>query len=61
MDAYDTKNIARYVKLETAKGDFKEALEQIALAIKGDDPAPILDDDQPVIIIQIINLSFIRI
>ncbi|CAO1357158.1 unnamed protein product [Diamesa serratosioi] len=45
LDAYNEKSRARYVK-DSAKGGYKEALDQIELALNGDDPAPILDDDQ---------------
>ena len=59
LDAYDVKSRARYVK-DSAKGGYKEALDQIELALNGDDPAPILDDDQAVIMNETVIWLFIQ-
>ncbi|CAO1307212.1 unnamed protein product [Diamesa tonsa] len=48
MVVYDAASIQKCAKPETSKTHnkgFKEGLEQIALAVNGNDPAPILDDD----------------
>ena len=59
MVLYDAASIIKCAKPETSKTHnkgFKEGLEQIALAVDGNDPAPILDDDdQAVLIIKLKN------
>lgn len=63
MVLYDAVSISKFAKPETSKTHnkgFKEGLEQIALAVNGNDPAPILDDDQAVIIFKTIRWSFIK-